>query len=236
MNTKIAGKKHIAIIMDGNRRWADQRKMPSFAGHRAGIDSLKKIVTACPALNINYLTVYAFSTENWTRQKQEVNFLFDLLSKALINELAELKAKKVKLKFLGDLSGLEADLQFQLKKAEAETDLKETNLNLQVALNYGGRREITQASRKLASDLAENKIKIEEIDEALFEKYLYEPNLPELDLLIRTGGDKRISNYLLWQCAYSELIFDDTLWPDFNENCLANCLNEFESRIRRFGK
>ncbi len=229
-------KKHIAIIMDGNRRWAEQKKMPSFAGHRAGIDSLKKIVKICPSLNINYLTVYAFSTENWSRQKQEVNFLFDLLSKALINELAELKSQKVKLKFLGDLAELEPDLQFQLKKAEAETDLKDANLNLQVALNYGGRREITEASRKLALDLIENKIKIEEINEKLFENYLYEPNLPELDLLIRTGGEKRISNYLLWQSAYSELIFDDSLWPDFNENCLINCLNEFENRIRRFGK
>ena len=158
------------------------------------------------------------------------------MSKALINELAELKSQKVKLKFLGDLAELEPDLQFQLKKAEAETDLKDANLNLQVALNYGGRREITEASRKLALDLIENKIKIEEINEKLFENYLYEPNLPELDLLIRTGGEKRISNYLLWQSAYSELIFDDSLWPDFNENCLINCLNEFENRIRRFGK
>lgn len=226
---------HVAIIMDGNRRWAKSKALPVFAGHRAGVETLKKIVKYSPHKNIKYLTVFVFSTENWSRQNEEVDFLFSLLEKVLELELQELKAQGVRLRFVGDMDGLKPELRFKLLDAEKQT-ASNTTIHLQIALNYGSRREILQAAKAIAKEAAVGNLNLDELDEETFGKFLYTKDLPEPDLLIRTGGECRISNYLLWQIAYSEIVVTQTLWPDFTQKDLDACLEEFANRSRRFGK
>ncbi len=226
---------HLAVIMDGNRRWAKNKGLPSFAGHREGVESLKAIVKSCSQRNIKYLTVYVFSTENWQRETDEVNFLFDLLKRVLAGELKALIDQGVRLRFIGDLEGLNHELRYQLLEAEKAT-ASNTEVNLQIALNYGGRLEILKAVQKIAEDVQSAKIAPSELNEDLFASYLFTKGIPDPDLLIRTGGESRISNYLLWQIAYSEIIVTQTLWPDFRDEDLKLCLEEFSKRSRRFGK
>ena len=227
--------KHIAIIMDGNRRWAKDRNLPSAVGHKKGVDALKKVVYACDDFGIKYLTVYAFSTENWNRKPEEVNFLMDLLGTTLKNELKELHENNVVISFLGDLTKLSPKLQDILYNA-IETTKNNSGVHLQIAFNYGARDEIISATKKLAQKVKDGEINIDEINEESFSKELYTASSPDPDLLIRTGGEVRVSNYLLWQIAYSEILIVDEFWPEFDKNSLANSIKEFFHRNRRWGK
>ena len=221
--------KHIAIIMDGNRRWAKERNLPSALGHKKGVEALKATMRACDDFGIKYLTVYAFSTENWNRKPEEVNFLMDLLGQTLKNELKEMHENNVVISFLGDTTKLSTNLQKILANA-VETTKNNAGVNLQIAFNYGSRAEITRAVQKIVDS------GIKEVDEELISKNLYTSNIPDPDLLIRTGGEMRISNYLLWQIAYSEFIVIKDFWPEFDKNTLARCIIEFNNRTRRWGK
>jgi len=227
--------KHIAIIMDGNRRWAKERKLPSAMGHKKGVDALKNTVKACDLFGIKYLTVYAFSTENWNRKPDEVNFLMDLLANTIKNEISDLYEKGVVIKFLGNISQLSSKLQKVLKSAEDKTK-NNKGVNLQIAFNYGSRAEITNAVREIAKKYREGLLNIDEINEETISKALYTKDIPDPDLLIRTGGEMRISNYLLWQIAYSEIIVFKEFWPEFNKEMLSKAIIEFNKRNRRFGE
>ena len=220
--------KHIAIIMDGNRRWAKERNLPSAVGHKKGVDALKKTMKACDDFGIKYLTVYAFSTENWNRKPEEVNFLMDLVAQTLKNELDEMNKNNVVISFIGNLKQLSDKLQKILKNAEEKTK-NNTGVNLQIAFNYGARNEIVNAVKEIIKN---NET---EISEETIAKYLYTNNIPDPDLLIRTGGEMRISNYLLWQIAYSEFIVIKDFWPEFNKEKLSDCIIEFAKRNRRYG-
>ncbi len=220
--------KHIAIIMDGNRRWAKERNLPSAVGHKKGVDALKKAMRACDDFGVKYLTVYAFSTENWNRKPEEVNFLMDLLGQTLKNELKEMHENNVVISFIGDTTKLSDKLQAILNNA-VETTKNNSGVNLQIAFNYGSRAEIVKAVQEIVDEGENN------ITEELISKHLYTSNIPDPDLLIRTGGEMRISNYLLWQIAYSEFIVIPEFWPEFNKEKLAECIKEFERRNRRFG-
>lgn len=222
---------HIAIIMDGNRRWAKEKNLPSAMGHKKGVDSLKNILRACNDFGVKYLTVYAFSTENWNRKKEEVEFLMNLVAVTLTNELAEMHKENVQIHFIGDLTRLSDKLQKILANA-VETTKNNTGVVLQIALNYGSRDEMVHAVRKIV----ESGIKPDEIDEQLISDNLYTAGVPDPDILIRTGGEQRISNYLLWQIAYSEIIIRSEFWPDFDKNSLKDSILEFEKRQRRYGK
>jgi len=221
---------HIAIIMDGNRRWAKERKFPSAAGHKKGVEALKRTLRACNDFGIKYLTVYAFSTENWNRPREEVDFLMNLVAVTLTNELSEMNRENVQIHFIGDLTGLSEKLQKILDNAVKTTE-NNTGVSLQIALNYGARDEITNAVKRIAAE----KIPPDEISPGLISKYLYTKNIPDPDLLIRTGGEKRISNYLLWQIAYSEFVVLKKYWPEFDKETLAECVLEYRRRNRRFG-
>lgn len=223
--------KHIAIIMDGNRRWAKEKNLPSAMGHKKGVDSLKNILRACNDFSIKYLTVYAFSTENWNRKKEEVEFLMNLVAVTLTNELAEMHKENVQIHFIGDLTKLSDKLQKILANAVATTK-NNTGVVLQIALNYGSRDEIVHAVQKIV----ESGVKSDEIDEQLISENLYTAGVPDPDILIRTGGEQRISNYLLWQIAYSEIIIRREFWPDFDKNSLKDSILEFGKRQRRYGK
>lgn len=223
--------KHIAIIMDGNRRWAKEKNLPSAMGHKKGVDSLKNILRACNDFSIKYLTVYAFSTENWNRKKEEVEFLMNLVAVTLTNELAEMHKENVQIHFIGDLTKLSDKLQKILANA-VETTKNNTGVVLQIALNYGSRDEIVHAVQKIV----ESGVKSSEIDEQLISENLYTAGVPDPDILIRTGGEQRISNYLLWQIAYSEIIIRSEFWPDFDKNSLKDSILEFGKRQRRYGK
>lgn len=223
--------KHIAIIMDGNRRWAKEKNLPSAMGHKKGVDSLKNILRACNDFSIKYLTVYAFSTENWNRKKEEVEFLMNLVAVTLTNELAEMHKENVQIHFIGDLTKLSGKLQKILANA-VETTKHNTGVVLQIALNYGSRDEIVHAVQKIV----ESGVKSDEIDEQLISENLYTAGVPDPDILIRTGGEQRISNYLLWQIAYSEIIIRSEFWPDFDKNSLKDSILEFGKRQRRYGK
>lgn len=223
--------KHIAIIMDGNRRWAKEKNLPTAMGHKKGVDSLKNILRACNDFSIKYLTVYAFSTENWNRKKEEVEFLMNLVAVTLTNELAEMHKENVQIHFIGDLTKLSDKLQKILANA-VETTKNNTGVVLQIALNYGSRDEIVHAVQKIV----ESGVKSDEIDEQLISENLYTAEVPDPDILIRTGGEQRISNYLLWQIAYSEIIIRSEFWPDFDKNSLKDSILEFGKRQRRYGK
>ena len=228
---ETTGLKHIAIIMDGNRRWAKTKFLPSAVGHQKGVDSLRNTMRLFDKFGIKYLTVYAFSTENWNRKKEEVEFLMNLLAQTLLNELDEMHDENVKITFLGNISQLSDKLQNIVKNAENKTK-NNTGVNLNIAFNYGSRDEITNAVKTIVS----SGISPEDITEDVISKYLYTKEIPDPDLLIRTGGEKRMSNYLLWQLAYSELYVTEAFWPDFDEKELANAILEFEKRNRRYGK
>ena len=219
---------HIAIIMDGNRRWAKEKGLPSAMGHKKGVESLKKVVKAADKFWIKYLTMYAFSTENWNRKKEEVDFLMNLLAITMKNETKELNENNVKISFIGNLSALNKNLQDVLLNAK-EVTKNNTGVNLQIAINYGARDEIITAVNEIL------KSGIKEVDVDLFEKFLYTKNIPDPDLLIRTGGELRVSNYLLWQIAYSEIYVTKKYWPEFDEEALIEAVRAFKERQRRYG-
>lgn len=209
--------------------------LPSAVGHQKGVESLKSTMRSFDKFGIKYLTVYAFSTENWNRKKEEVDFLMNLLAKTLTDELDEMHKENVKIKFVGNIEKLGPKLIEILKNAENKTK-NNTGVNLQIAFNYGARDEIVNAVKKIAQKALDGEIKIGEIDEKLVSENLYTAKIPDPDLLIRTGGEKRISNYLLWQIAYSEVYVTEKFWPEFDENALTEAILEFEKRNRRYGK
>jgi undecaprenyl diphosphate synthase len=220
--------------MDGNGRWALRQGKPRSHGHQAGSDALKRTVEAIMKHRIPHLTVYAFSSENWNRPNLEVKQLLDLFLRALTREVRELDEHDVRIRFIGDRSAFNRALRDGMRRAEQRTRGNQALL-LNVAVNYGGRADITQAARKLASAVASDKLAVEDIDEAILGNHLYLADTPDPDLLIRTGGEKRLSNFLLWQMAYSELYFTDVLWPDFSAEHVEAALLDYAARERRFG-
>ena len=227
--------KHVAIIMDGNRRWAKEKGLPSAVGHKKGVDALKKVVYACDDYGIKYLTVYAFSTENWNRKPEEVDFLMNLLGTTIKNELNELNENGVVITFLGDLTKLSPKLQEILYNA-IDTTKDNTGVHLQIAFNYGARDELVTAAKSLAQKVKTGELEIDDINEETFSNELYTKGSPDPDLLIRTGGEIRVSNYLLWQIAYSEIYIAKEYWPEFDKDSLEKSLREFYNRNRRWGK
>jgi len=227
--------KHIAIIMDGNGRWAKARHLPRSSGHQKGVRTVRKIVKHCAQLGVNTLTLFAFSSENMNRSSEEVGLLFKLFLAVLKTETTKLKDNNIKLKIIGDLSVFTLDIQTLAQKAEKEL-ANNTGLNLVIAANYGGQWDIAESAKKIALELANGKINPENVDPSLFHSYTALANYPKVDLLIRTSGEIRLSNFLLWDIAYSELYFCKTLWPDFDEDALDEAIADFHSRDRRFGK
>lgn len=226
---------HVAVIMDGNGRWAKQRGLPRVMGHRKGVDTLKKLLRCCRDWGIDALTAYAFSTENWGRPTREVDFLMTLFERVLRQELNEMMEEDVRIQFVGNLAALPNTLQQEIDRAVALTQANQ-GICFSVATNYGGRQEILQACRAIATQVKQGQLQPEEIDEALFSRHLYTSNISDPDLLIRTSGEMRISNFLLWQLAYSEFYITDTLWPDFDEDEFHQAMKAFQRRDRRFGK
>ena len=226
---------HVAIIMDGNGRWAKQRGLPRAAGHRAGIKALRNIVEYCSNHAIQALTVYAFSSENWRRPPKEVGLLMELFVSALDEQIAELHRNGVNVRFIGDISRFPKKLQASIDSAHAMTG-DNTGLQLRVAANYGGRWDITHALQLIVERVQGGEIKVSDIDEGLIGSALELADLPEPDLFIRTGGERRISNYLLWQLAYTEMYFSDIYWPDFSVEKFQEACEWFENRQRRFGR
>lgn len=226
--------RHVAIIMDGNGRWAKKRGLPRAAGHRAGAEALRKALQAAADHGVEVLTIYAFSSENWRRSQEEISDLTALMRFYLTRELKTLEKEGVRLSLIGDYSAFDAELVERLEGA-VERTADNTRLTLVIALNYGSRSEITHAVRSLAAKAAIGEISSQSIDEAAISAELQTANLPELDLLIRTSGEVRLSNFLLWQAAYSELLFLDEMWPDFDEETFARALRTFAARERRFG-
>lgn len=225
---------HVAIIMDGNGRWAQQRGLTRSAGHAAGTEALRDIIRASDDWGIQALTIYAFSTENWVRPKDEVSTLMGLILKYFESEIDELDEKGVRIRILGDISGLPQEQHDAVMNAMRRTAAN-SGLKLNIALNYGGRAEIANGMRSIARRVQSGEIAPEDIDEAMVADSLYTRGLPEVDLLIRTSGEVRLSNFLLWQVAYAEMVFDDVLWPDFTRERYLHDLNIFASRDRRFG-
>lgn len=226
--------KHIAIIMDGNRRWAKEKGLDYRLGHKEGAENLKRIAKYANEIGIKYLTVYAFSTENWKRTKEEVGALMILLQKYLEEFLSSNDFDNIKINVLGDITKLDEGLQKSINKILHKTE-NNTGLVLNIAFNYGGRDEIVKAVRKISAEVKENKLDIDDIDEETFSKFLYTAGQPDPDLLIRTSGEQRLSNYLLWQLAYTEFYFIKKYWPDFSEQDLDEAISKFEARNRNFG-
>ena len=225
---------HVAIIMDGNGRWASARSLPRIAGHRAGAQAVRRTIEAAVAAGVGWLTLYAFSSENWTRPQPEVRDLTGLLRHYVREELADLKAQGVRLRIIGDRDRFDADICADLARAELET-AGNGRLNLNVALSYGGRSEIARAARDALAAVLSGKLDPAALDEARFEQFLTTAGMPDPDLVIRTSGERRLSNFLLWQSAYAELVFMDVLWPDFGAAEFDQALVEFAGRERRFG-
>ncbi len=225
---------HIAIIMDGNRRWARAHGKPGIYGHRRGAETVRRTVEACARLGIRYLTLYAFSSENWRRPHREVGELMDLLRYYLRREIDSLHGNGIRIRVIGERRGLDEDIIRLIEDAERRTR-GNARMSLIVALNYGGRREILQAVRKLAQRVAEGRLRPEEIDEQHFADALFTSGIPDPDLLIRTSGEQRISNFLLWQLAYTELVFTTVAWPEFREEHLLEAIAEYGRRERRYG-
>ena len=226
--------RHIAIIMDGNGRWAKNRGLPRTAGHAAGAESFRKIANYCRTLGVKYLTVYAFSTENWKRSAEEVSGIMRLLGRYLKEALADMEKNAVAFRFFGDLSRLSPDLQKLCRDAE-ERSKAYHEVQVNFCLNYGGRDEIVRAARAFAQEVAEGKRQPEELTEELLSGYLYSADVPDPELIIRPSGEKRTSNFLLWQSAYSEFVFMNVLWPDFGPEHLDEAIEEYHRRNRRFG-
>ena len=225
---------HVAVIMDGNGRWAGQRKLPRVMGHREGVEALKRTLRLCSDWGIGSLTAYAFSTENWNRPGEEVSFLMTLFERVLAKELKALEQEQVRIRFLGDLEQLPEGLQ-QLIQDATDRTASNTGIRFNVCTNYGGRRELVRAARLLAEQVARGELEPGAIDEQAFASKLLTAGEPDPDLLIRTSGEQRISNFLLWQLAYAELYITDVLWPDFDETALVTALMDFQNRQRRFG-
>ena len=226
---------HLAIIMDGNGRWAKKRNKNRVFGHTKGINAVRKIVEESIRLEIKYLTLYAFSTENWNRPKEEISILMQLLMKSLKNEFKKFIKNKIKLNVIGNISLLPESVKEELSYVLKKTS-KNNQLILTLALSYSGREEIENAMKKICFKVKNNIIPIEKIDQSTINEHLYTENLPDVDLLIRTSGEKRISNFLLWQIAYAELYFSEVFWPDFNEKNLHEAILNYQKRERRFGK
>lgn len=226
--------RHIAIIMDGNGRWAERRYMPRAMGHRAGVSAVRDIVDYCARHEIEVLTLFAFSSENWRRPKDEVSMLMDLFIVTLQKEVDKLERNGIRLRFIGDRTAFSEQLQNKICSAEAQTE-HNTGLTLVVAANYGGRWDMTQAFKQISEKIEKGDYQARDIDEKIIEAHLSTADLPEPDLFIRTGGEQRVSNFLLWQLAYTELYFTPILWPDFDQEALAEAIKSFKSRQRRFG-
>lgn len=225
---------HVAIIMDGNGRWAKSRGLPRTLGHREGVEAVRRTVRAAMELEIPYLTIYSFSSENWSRPVEEVNDLMGLMKRFIRRDLAELHQAGVRIVTIGERDGVEAELMTLIDEG-CELTKNNTELTLVIAFNYGARFEIVKAARQLASDVAAGKIKPEDIDPASFESALQTKGIPDPDLLIRTSGEMRLSNFLLWQAAYSEFVFLDACWPDFGKAMLEQAIDQYRSRDRRYG-
>ena len=225
---------HVAIIMDGNGRWASERGLPRFEGHRRGVDALRRTITAADELGIRYLTVYSFSSENWRRPMAEIAELMGLLRRFIRNDLADLHARNVRIRVIGVNDGLSADIVSLLEEAERLT-ANNTGLTFVVAFNYGSRREMTDAVRSLAEEVVSGRLKPSDITEEMFASKLDTAGIPDPDVVVRTSGEQRLSNFLLWQASYSELVFSPVLWPDFGHQALVAAIDEFRQRDRRFG-
>ena len=225
--------RHIAIIMDGNGRWAKKRGLPRTAGHAAGAESFRRIANYCRTLGVEYLTVYAFSTENWKRSQEEVAGIMKLLHRYLVEALADMEKNRVRFRFFGDLSRLTPQLRQLCQDAEKRSEDYDVQVNF--CLNYGGRDEIVRAARAFSRDVAQGKCAAEDLTEERFSQYLYSADVPDPELIIRPSGEMRTSNFLLWQSAYSEYVFMDVLWPDFREQDLDRAIAEYTRRNRRFG-
>jgi len=226
---------HIAVVMDGNGRWANKRHLPRAAGHKAGVNATRRIVENCAKSNIQALTIFAFSSENWNRPEAEVSSLMALFITTISAEVKKLHKKNVCVKFIGDRSRFSEKLQGSINQSEALTETN-TGLRLNIAANYGGRWDVVNACKLLLAEVENNKKMIDEIDEDLFASFVSLSDVPPPDLFIRTGGEQRISNFLIWQLAYTELYFVDTLWPDFSDDDFSAALSWFAGRQRRFGK
>jgi undecaprenyl diphosphate synthase len=226
---------HLAIIMDGNGRWAEARGKPRHAGHRAGVEAVRRVIELCGREGVKVLTLFAFSSENWRRPETEVKMLMELFFTALNREIRRLRKQNVRLRIIGDISAFSGKLQQLIREGERVT-ANNNGLLLQIAANYGGRWDITQAARQLAQRVKAGVLQPEEIDESRFAAQLSFADQPDPDLFIRTGGERRISNFLLWQCAYTELYFTDVLWPDFDKETLLAAFEDYAGRQRRFGR
>ncbi len=229
----LSAPQHIAIIMDGNGRWAKKRGLPRTAGHAAGAEAFRRIATHCSKLGVKYLTVYAFSTENWKRAEDEVAGIMQLMGKYLEEGLRDMEKNRVRICFFGDLSRLSPQLQEKCRQAQEES--KDYDVQVNFCFNYGGRMEIVQAAQQFAKAVAAGEYKPEDLTEAMFENYLYSAGVPDPELIIRPSGELRTSNFLLWQSAYSEYVFMDILWPDFGPKDLEKAIEEYHRRNRRFG-
>ena len=226
--------RHIAIIMDGNGRWAKRRHLPRAVGHQRGADAVRRAVEGCRELGVSYLTLYAFSSENWKRPPSEVGDLMSLLRVYLRKELADLHKNNIRLRFIGNRERLAPDIIDLITQSEGTT-AGNTGMTLVIALNYGSQSEIVEATKAIARDVRDGRLDVESVDEGVFAGYLQTAAIPDPDLIIRTSGEKRLSNFLLWQSAYSELVFLDTLWPDFTKDSLIEAIQEFTNRDRRYG-
>lgn len=226
--------RHVAVIMDGNGRWATQRGLPRFAGHRQGAKTLKELLRCCKDWGIEILTAYAFSTENWRRSSEEVNFLMLLFERLLRQELTELQQEEVRISFMGDLSILSASLQHEIQFAIDRTANYQA-IQFNIAINYGSRHEITRVCQSIVQQVQQGKLSVAEVNEGCIAQHLYTSETPDPDLLIRTSGEMRLSNFLLWQLAYTELYFTETLWPDFDRHAFHQALLAYQQRDRRFG-
>ncbi len=227
--------RHIAIIMDGNGRWAKKRFLPRYAGHKAGVETVRQILKLCAEQKIKVLTLFAFSSENWRRPKKEVSLLMELFMTALQREVKRLDKNNVRLRIIGVREAFSEKLQELIHEAEKRTE-HNSGLTLNIAANYGGHWDIVEAAKRLAEKVEQGTLKSQEINESLFAEQLCLADLPEPDLFIRTGGEKRISNFLLWQLAYTEMHLTETLWPDFDKAAFMEALNSFSARQRRFGR
>lgn len=226
--------RHIAVILDGNGRWAQRRGLPRTAGHKAGAETFRTIATYCRDIGLEYLTVYAFSTENWKRPKDEVDTIMTLLKRYLLEAIDTMERDNVRLRFMGDMSVLNGELRQLVDACNAISD-RLTGCQCNICINYGGRAEIVHAARSFAKDCESRDVKSESLTEESFEKYLYSAGMPSPELLIRPGGEQRLSNFLLWQCAYAEFYFTDVLWPDFSKDELHRAIAAYQQRDRRFG-
>lgn len=234
MSTHNSIPQHIAIIMDGNGRWAKERGLPRIQGHRAGAESVREVIDACKELGVKFLTLYAFSSENWNRPKTEVSALMTLLEKFLQSKAADLMKQNVRLQAIGQLDRLPESTRHTLQKIIDQT-ANNDSLTLVLALSYGGREEITAAAKKMAQGVVEGRWTLEQIDKELFASQLDTAAMPDPDLLIRTSGEMRVSNFLLWQISYAEMVIVDRLWPDFRQGDLFDAVREYQRRHRRFG-